>query len=709
MVAPNPIPPTNVQNIDNINNVTSGNPSVTTNSSTGNQVTQSVSTQSSTTTQTVAQSNQTGGLNITPVQNPLNVYANYTYHIRFSLTDETTANNVTTGSYSSFNGISKVIIAESGVTAGFNITEYEFVNACSPGPNHLNTTSTTWSMTILEPYGMSLIDKLIASNRVQSWARAPYFIEVWFNGYNADGTVMSPTLFYTLYRVIILDIDVKVTEGGSVYKLTGAFDGDIGHSNEISIPAAKLTVTASTLKEFFINFATQLNLQASRIDYSPESVLPTTSINVTTPPLNTTSTIYYSFNVPTNMQGWTFRQGQQTDWTSQRAADMIITPNGGVTTFTISNGASIESIINAVIATCPDVNTWIGTNTGPNNAANISSTGVATWVKIHAVTVLGAFCTTPLNDYTRSVLYNIIPYTTTIVPTTNNLTAQLENTPGTQVTKLSNLASAGALTKVYDYIYTGLNTEVINFDISIDSAWQLSQPQWLALNNYSNSTQGPLMQSNSAMDQLIRAGYLNKPLNITSLQSDSGGTSYLEDQVTIGTSAVFTLVTRPINMPTAQRTDILSDANKACTISTPGDIPDSRAFVSNYLQQLTSNVPSFMIVDLEIRGDPYWMGLGNVDENVLAGQLGQGSSSNGANDPRAPFLSTSCMFILAFRTGTNYNPSTGIMVFDSTSALYNGAYMVMAVTNSFKHGSFTQTLNGAKDIFSQSITTTVTP
>jgi hypothetical protein len=254
-----------------------------------------------------------------------------------------------------------------------------------------------------------------------------------------------------------------------------------------------------------------------------------------------------------------------------------------------------------------------------------------------------------------------------------------------------------------------LNTEVINFDISIDSAWQLSQPQWLALNNYSNSTQGPLMQSNSAMDQLIRAGYLNKPLNITSLQSDSGGTSYLEDQVTIGTSAVFTLVTRPVNMPTAQRTDILSDANKACTISTPGDIPDSRAFVSNYLQQLTSNVPSFMIVDLEIRGDPYWMGLGNVDENVLAGQLGQGSSSNGANDPRAPFLSTSCMFILAFRTGTNYNPSTGIMVFDSTSALYNGAYMVMAVTNSFKHGSFTQTLNGAKDIFSQSITTTVTP
>ena len=64
----------------------------------------------------------------------------------------------------------------------------------------------------------------------ENWNRSPYFIEVWFNGYNLDGTIMSPTLYYTLYRVSSLDINVKVTEGGSVYDLSGVFDGDIGHS-----------------------------------------------------------------------------------------------------------------------------------------------------------------------------------------------------------------------------------------------------------------------------------------------------------------------------------------------------------------------------------------------------------------------------------------------------------------------------------------------
>jgi hypothetical protein len=52
------------------------------------------------------------------------------------------------------------------------------------------------------------------------------------------------------------------------------------------------------------------------------------------------------------------------------------------------------------------------------------------------------------------------------------------------------LINTNALVKEYDYIFTGLNTEVINFDISIDSAWQISIPQWSALNTYYNFVQG---------------------------------------------------------------------------------------------------------------------------------------------------------------------------------------------------------------------------
>jgi hypothetical protein len=70
---------------------------------------------------------------------------------------------------------------------------------------------------------------------------------------------MSPTLFYTQYRVIMFDINVKTTEGGSVYNLSGAFDGNIGHSNEISIPPAKFQITATNLGQFFTTLQNALN------------------------------------------------------------------------------------------------------------------------------------------------------------------------------------------------------------------------------------------------------------------------------------------------------------------------------------------------------------------------------------------------------------------------------------------------------------------
>jgi hypothetical protein len=59
------------------------------------------------------------------------------------------------------------------------------------------------------------------------------------------------------------------------------------------------------------------------------------------------------------------------------------------------------------------------------------------------------------------------------------------------------------------------------------------------------------------------------------------------------------------------------------------------------------------------------------------------------------------MFILWFRTGENYNENTGLMQFDTASDFYNGAYGVTEVTNSFKQGSFTQTLTAYKDPMAQ--------
>ena len=114
-----------------------------------------------------------------------------------------------------------------------------------------------------------------------------------------------------------------------------------------------------------------------------------------------------------------------------------------------------------------------------------------------------------------------------------------------------------------------------------------------------------------------------------------------------------------------------------------------------------------MNIELEIRGDPYWMGSGNVvDDSLTVLNLMPGAqnlpSTTAPAGVRANFLASTVMFLLSFRTGENYNQNTGIMTFENSSVFYNGAYGVIEVTNSFKSGSFTQTLKAVKDVFAQS-------
>jgi hypothetical protein len=654
--------------------------------------------------QTFSQTAQQGSLNITQIQNPLNVFANYTYHIRFSLMSEAQSYNQD-GTFATMNGASKVIIAESGVTAGFNIIEYEFKNTCAPGNKNLNTTNTTWTMTIVEPYGLSLIDKIISSGAVQLWNRAPYFIEVWFDGYNVDGTLMSPNQFYTQYRVILSDIAVKITEGGSTYSLTGVFDGDIGHSNEISIPQAQFIFTASNLDNFFTTFAQNLNVQTSTITYKNQSSPGPTNSSVGVPPTGVSAIINYGFNLPNDMKKWTFGTGTVIDQKSQRSFSMC-NSDSGATTFTTAKGVSMENIINGVIATSPDaIKAWISTN--DSSSSPVLQNGLSTWAMIHPRVKVGPAIEAKSGDYVRSIIYDIIPYKSIIVPTPPNVIQSLQD-GGVQATKLNSLSSSGALVKIYDYIYTGLNTEIINLDISINTAFQLSQPQWLALNTYHNFTQGPLYGDTLA-DQVAQTGQINASSggsNPPNSSSGISGTVYLEDIPIIGENT-FPLITRPANLPTAPQADRQGDAPKSPNISTADMIPDSRPYTGDYLRNLFSNDPSFMSIELEIRGDPYWMGTGNVleSQNLAGGNFNSGSGVSG--DLRAPYLFSSVMYILSFRTGENYDPSTGIMLFDKTSYVYNGAYSVYEVTNCFKNGNFTQILSSFKDIFSQNAASAV--
>ena len=714
------------------------------------------------------------GVDFDPKNNPLNSYANYTYHIRWFMTDESTAYNAIDSSNPNADNINKTIIAESGVTAGFNIVDFEMENTCGPNARTLNTSSTTWTMTVTEPYGISLVDKIRASAKTQpiiNYMRAPYFIDVWFTGYDENGKIVEDKLFYQLFRVAIRDMNVDITEGGSRYSISGFFDNDLGFSNQISIPQGGLSIQANTVGQFFRLLAIKLTEQQKQItkqDFAD---------------------VEYQINVPPEIQNWAFREAAIENQ-DNRNDDMSVKWNSGVMNITMNLGTSMESIVNRVLSMCPEADAWVkgegAGGTAGTGAAEITKNGFASWVMVHSdVKIIGFNAYT--RDYIRKVTYTLVRYRTARTGADAATLAALES-KGVQQNKIEFLKNAKALEKLYQYIYTGKNTEIIRFDIKVENFWAITLPVWEGVNTYSNYAQGLLKGDNAIGDQQ-REGTYTKAGVLSSLQSridrltrdivsaDIGPSTEIINEYsellkikqiaeTYSQAAVYfgdpraatrellartggqaspgelttnsallqvaevkqslaelatlrgsqkalryaedvklfsmkdqdpmPIVIKPDNEPSGQTAALTGDSNKSTAVPNSVGLPSGRTFIGTILGNMF-DATFFNVIDLEIRGDPYWLGQSNIRQNLIASSFGKGN-----NDERfANYQFCDHMFVLVFRSGENYSESTGLMEFSKSSDFFNGVYGVLTVKSTFRNGSFTQVLNAAKDIFAQ--------
>jgi hypothetical protein len=107
-------------------------------------------------------------------------------------------------------------------------------------------------------------------------------------------------------------------------------------------------------------------------------------------------------------------------------------------------------------------------------------------------------------------------------------------------------------------------------------------------------------------------------------------------------------------------------------------------------------------IELEIRGDPWWIGMSNLEQNEYSYKLGT-TTGTAVNVTQADFLRGENFLLLSFKTGSNYDESTGFMKFNTSSSYFNGFYAVLEVDNNFENGRFTQTLKAYKEPFSQKI------
>lgn len=732
------------------------------------------------------------GPNYSPEPNVLDQYANYTYHIKWSITNDIDGSSIENGSQ--FQNIQKVVIAESGVTAGFNISDFEIENMCAPGPRVQAMLHTNWRMTVKEPYGLSLIDRIYTISQsmgVSNHLTNCHFIEVWFTGYNEDGTVATTAMkgnIYRLFRVNVTKIQSDTTSAGSTYQIEGVLDNMYANADHVAIAANGLNIgPVNTVGEFFDRLRDALNAQQRNLQYDSHS------------------RIEYEFQMPSYMRAWQFSLSPSA---SERNADISVRYSSRATTrnptISITRGMDISTILYFVISMTDkgrefvageqqrprSGNTSAAPQVGRSNAS-LAANGMANLLAIHSRTKLIGFDYL-INDYVRKVTYTFTEYPTTRAAV-DVATVRRTLQPTQQQDRARTQLNSNRYIKAYEYIYSGRNLDITRLDIKLELTWQASIPMQLGENTYGNFSVGPqqdpasvatdilsryrvaerrrtdaqtriatlqnAISSNPDRDQVARAraelaiansefqsanteiaqlgnnaqrfqvmwgdlssgeqvlqnlqvgdrSILSNPTvaaniasriswsNVSQQLDQTRRNMYLEDVqvMPVNPQQRIPVSFRTNPGPTNQITNIggESSPDRTGAQQSPGTPPRSRGLVAAILNDVMS-APYLTTIDLEIRGDPYWMGLGNIEENRI---IGDGNQAPPVQRNAAWYYSGETGFLLTFRTGEAPNETNGYMEFRQSSIAFAGMYSALKIRNIFSDGKFIQSINAVKD------------
>lgn len=204
--------------------------------------------------------------------------------------------------------------------------------------------------------------------------------------------------------------------------------------------------------------------------------------------------------------------------------------------------------------------------------------------------------------------------------------------------------------KRYDYMYTGMNTEVLEVDLTINANYFASIPP-------SYNTQS-------------MAGGQFVPLTSATEKTSNNATG-----------------PRPSSLPQNGAQGVQQDHSQSSSSDNNTTAGDGSANVNEQLDMITGSLnAAFMTMNLEIVGDPFWCG---ASDAYPTSDMVQNTSTgaNRAGDVLVAFI--------------NYLPSQNVAMFENQRRgrfdyFTSGVYVVTSISSRFQAGKFTQTLSLTK-------------
>jgi hypothetical protein len=201
-------------------------------------------------------------------ENPLSKFASYTYNIAlYQMGIQGYINLMKsegTSPLEAVNSVKKVLVARSGglgqdinnqFDIDFFIDSLQMTNVGSPSRNGANTNAVDISFEIFEPRGITLIERLKDAaqelGESTNYVATPYLLQITFTAYDDNGAEIRNPILPRFIPIKITELKFEITASGAAYKVTAVpFHQNVFASINNTIPL-NIQVKATNVGDIF--------------------------------------------------------------------------------------------------------------------------------------------------------------------------------------------------------------------------------------------------------------------------------------------------------------------------------------------------------------------------------------------------------------------------------------------------------------------------
>lgn len=426
-------------------------------------------------------------LDLSFLANVLDSYDVYTYHWKwFMVTPEAAAS----GKIHDLSA--QTIIAESGVS-DLTIDNVKIDSVAVPSVESGTGTSTTVSFEVVEPAGAGLLDKIFYQSialGIGNWVTMPFYLQLQFRARDPDtsssnmtGTAGGVNSLKWVWPIKISETKANVTTVGTTYNISGIVYNEYAQTNAnfTLLHNVKLD-SMDTVGGAMADLQEKLNVdQLVRLlgNYSVPDVYeifvdPALANERVTPNMNATDSARNNSMEKLDLKDGTFPAGSSID----KIIDSIL-----------SQTALYQKVI-------PDANVP-GENGKP---VKDSVTQMRKLWRVITETMPTQFDVQRQDTARRFVIY-IVQYDIGVMESNVSQLPNSETNPEIERKRLKGYVDNGILRKKYNYIFTGLNDQVLDFELTLNHAFAISSARLNGIyNNSAMSSMGKVAHDHAEQE-----------------------------------------------------------------------------------------------------------------------------------------------------------------------------------------------------------------